>query len=230
MGFKNTKKVWDYSRASHADMLVLLALADWADDVSCDCYPAIPTLACKARLTERQTRRSLNTLEHLGEIRIERSNGGRNRSSRYWLTITENPDGNTLKNIQGKIIPVIHDTETLTFEPQNPPPPVRGIYKSVQIKDKSKARVPAWLDPVLWEDFKNHRKSTKARLTAKAEELALRTLAGLREKGHDPRAVIEQSIERGWKGLFPVQEQSNGHDSSSGVDIAAAVERAFNAH
>jgi DNA-binding MarR family transcriptional regulator len=56
----------------------------------------------------------------------------------------------------------------------------------------------AWKD---WHDFRNARKGW----TPKARELSLATLAKLHAAGHQPRAVIEQSIERGWTGLFPLK-------------------------
>lgn len=40
-------------------------------------------------------------------------------------------------------------------------------------------------------------------LTAEAERLALRDLQRLSHEGHDPKAVIENAIVRGWQGLYP---------------------------
>lgn len=68
--------------------------------------------------------------------------------------------------------------------------------------------LPAWLDPTTWVDWHAYRNSRKG-WTQKARELSLRTLTKLRDAGHDPRAVIEQSIENGWAGLFPVRGGSN---------------------
>jgi hypothetical protein len=64
--------------------------------------------------------------------------------------------------------------------------------------------MPEWLPAELWQDWHNFR-NAKAGWTAKARELSLGTLTRLREQGQDPRKVIEQSIERGWTGLFDVR-------------------------
>lgn len=61
--------------------------------------------------------------------------------------------------------------------------------------------LPEWLPESAWHDwhvFRNQRKGW----TPKARELSLAALAKLYAKGHDPTAVIERSIERGWTGLF----------------------------
>lgn len=65
--------------------------------------------------------------------------------------------------------------------------------------------LPEWMPGELWEEWRAARVGMRARMTAKAETLSLKTLGKLREAGADPRAVIEQSIERGWKGLFAVR-------------------------
>src|SRR5215831_2313302 len=106
-------RVWAHSQTAGGELLVMLALADFANDAG-ECWPSIPVLAHKARLTERQTRRVLKKLEAAGEIRKRPSNGGRNRRNHYFITLSENPDTNTLKKLQGKNNAVIGDTKTLT--------------------------------------------------------------------------------------------------------------------
>lgn len=66
--------------------------------------------------------------------------------------------------------------------------------------------LPDWLPESAWNDWHAFRNARKG-WTSKARELSLRTLTELRGQGHDPRRVIEQSIERGWTGLFPIRVQ-----------------------
>jgi hypothetical protein len=40
-------------------------------------------------------------------------------------------------------------------------------------------------------------------MTPRAEQLIVRELDKLRAAGHEPIAVLEESIARGWKGVFP---------------------------
>src|SRR5260364_388345 len=60
---------------------------------------------------------------------------------------------------------------------------------------------PDWLPEDAWRDGVSYRKTHKSRFTEKAAELSLCELAKLRERGFEPRAVIEQSILSGWTGL-----------------------------
>ena len=86
MSIKVTTAVWKKSRQAGGALLVLLALADFADDQG-RAYPSIPTLAHRARLTDRQVRRILTTLVTSGELMIERHGGGRNLSNRYRVIV-----------------------------------------------------------------------------------------------------------------------------------------------
>jgi uncharacterized protein YdaU (DUF1376 family) len=63
--------------------------------------------------------------------------------------------------------------------------------------------LPDWLPADVWADWHGYRNSRKG-WTNKARALSLRTLTTLWQAGHDPRRVVEQSIERGWTGLFPM--------------------------
>jgi uncharacterized protein YdaU (DUF1376 family) len=81
------------------------------------------------------------------------------------------------------------------------------ITNNQKPKDKTKGgqlELPEWLSSEAWSDWHKYRNSRKG-WTPKARELSLRTLTELWATGHDPRAVIHQSIERGWTGLFPVK-------------------------
>src|SRR5262249_826094 len=52
-------------------------------------------------------------------------------------------------------------------------------FLSAQQEKKSipeKPPLPEWLEPSLWEEFREHRKALKAKLTPQAEKLSLRTL------------------------------------------------------
>jgi len=71
--------------------------------------------------------------------------------------------------------------------------------------------LPDWLPAEAWDRFDRFRtKKSGKGWTDDARTLNLRTLAKLRTEGHDPVAVINQSIERGWTGLFPVRDGATG--------------------
>ena len=136
-------RVWDHSLQKGGDLLVLLALADFANDAG-ECWPSVPIIAQKARLTERQTQRVLNALESAGEVKRNRSNGGRNRRNRYFITVPENPDKITVTKLQGKNNSEIRDTKTLT-----PMSPALNRHRTVS----KRAHTKSVRDPAV-EEFK----------------------------------------------------------------------------
>lgn len=71
--------------------------------------------------------------------------------------------------------------------------------------------LPEWVPQSAWADWLKFRGK---RFSRRAQELSLRKLEALRAEGFQPTAVIEQSIERGWTGLFPLKG-TNGNAPSS---------------
>jgi hypothetical protein len=64
--------VWDRSRVRRSsDLLVLLAIADYAHNDGRNAWPSVKTLAQRARCSERNIRRILQRLEQMGEITLE---------------------------------------------------------------------------------------------------------------------------------------------------------------
>lgn len=62
------------------------------------------------------------------------------------------------------------------------------------------------------KDFVEYRKVTKAPVTEKALKLCLGKLDKLGSNTAEKIAIVEQTIERGWKGLFPLKEKINDPD------------------
>ncbi len=55
----------------------------------------------------------------------------------------------------------------------------------------------------MWDRFRK-KKDSKA-WTIDAKKLSIRELGKLQAKGMDHVAIIEQSVQRGWTGLFPLK-------------------------
>lgn len=90
-------------------------------------------------------------------------------------------------------------------------PPNQEPLTNNQEPTEAKARarsapldLPDWLPADAWSDWHAYRNARKG-WTAHAKALSLKTLSDLWEAGHDPRSVINQAIERGWTGLFPLR-------------------------
>lgn len=76
-------RVFDTSPSEGLTRLVLIALADYADDDG-NCWPAVESIAKKARCAESTVHRSLKKLVETGEIEINRG-AGRNGVHKYRL-------------------------------------------------------------------------------------------------------------------------------------------------
>ncbi|HRL22809.1 MAG TPA: helix-turn-helix domain-containing protein [Alcaligenes sp.] len=105
-------------------------------------------------------------------------------------------------------------------------PHITIIESSMNRQESSKLfglDIPDWLDPELWRMWHDFRKlkSGKAWIAA-AQRLSLRTLTRLYEQGQSPAAVIEQSIERGWTGLFAVKNTASAQALNAQESLEAS--------
>jgi hypothetical protein len=112
MSIRVMSKVWQCSSATGGSLLALLAIADFANDAGV-AWPSLGILAAKARLSVRQLCAVLDDLEGSGELKRERSTGGRNQRSRYIVTVSENCELITVKKEQRKNNSVVCDVETV---------------------------------------------------------------------------------------------------------------------
>lgn len=83
MSTRISAKVWQDSSSSGTTLLVLLSLADQSNDDGV-CWPSVPNLAQRCRISARTVQRALTELELIGEIVREERSG---TSSKYHITI-----------------------------------------------------------------------------------------------------------------------------------------------
>lgn len=62
MSVRTLSRVWDFSQHSGTHLLMMLAIADFADDDG-RAYPAVPTLAKKCRMSSRNANLILAVLK-----------------------------------------------------------------------------------------------------------------------------------------------------------------------
>ncbi len=87
MSIKLMSYIWDIPdpELNGARLLTLLCLADHAGDDGKDCYPSIPRLAERSKVSQRQVTRVLQWLEAQDYIRILEKGTGRGRRTHYHL-------------------------------------------------------------------------------------------------------------------------------------------------
>ncbi len=96
--------------------------------------------------------------------------------------------------------------------------------------DRLKDPLPDWIPEDAWQAFVEMRVKIRAPLTGRAVKLAISDLQKLRDQGCDARAVLEQSVMRSWRGLFPVEvkngQGNHGPNSNRSHERDIATERA----
>lgn len=111
-----TSWVLRHSPATLGDRLVLLVLADKADEDGTNAWPSVATIASESRLSERQAQRCLRNLESAGAIvRHGRHRNGNQRHGTYVYDVVMSPKGDILSS-KGDI----HDSQRVT--PMSPDP------------------------------------------------------------------------------------------------------------
>lgn len=86
-------RVWAESSHAGSDLLMLLAIADFADDDG-NAYPAVTTLAAKCRMKTRNANYVLSSLQASGELEV-RINEGPRGTNRYRIVL-----GSAAKGLQ----------------------------------------------------------------------------------------------------------------------------------
>jgi len=121
-------RVWKNSREGGGKLLLLLAIADFADDDGM-AFPGIDTLAEKTRQSRRTVQRQLRELEEEQEIAIEPGTG-RSNTHTYWVLtgLDENIKQERIEAVQklkGDILSSIKkgdkpDEKRASSDPQKP--------------------------------------------------------------------------------------------------------------
>jgi hypothetical protein len=87
MSIKVMSHVWEHCRQKGSKKLMMLAIADHADDFGV-AFPGVDRLAHKCEMTERNAQAILATLESGGEIKVDFNNGistDHGNTNRYYL-------------------------------------------------------------------------------------------------------------------------------------------------
>lgn len=112
MSFNQSKLAWDAECESYAVKLVLVALAEHADQIGV-CWPSISLLARKCSMTRQGVLNQISKIERNGWLKTEREGG---KSNRYLLSIPVHPvdlslvnkvdQSTTLTSPPGRLLPV----------------------------------------------------------------------------------------------------------------------------
>lgn len=218
MSIRVMANVWEMDGLSPHERLVLLCLADHAND-SGECYPSMTRLCARTGMTDRGVQKCLGNLVERRVLDVERG-GGRGKSNRY--TIAQNPEPETVNEKK----PRTRNTEYGTVNPErdavNPEPGSPEPYRTVIEPSVSKKETPAsvlcqWAGEDAVSSFITYRRKMKgAALTLTAAKRLANHLKTIFDSGGDPDDALGLAEEKGWKSVeaswyFNAKGAANGN-------------------
>ena len=196
MSIKLMTAVWDREDLSSTQKLVLLSLADWANDEGL-CWPSIERVAKKSSLKKRAVQLAIRSLEEMQFIRREEVIG---KGNRYWIHIPMQQMHPCIKDI-----PPVHEMHE-THAPDAP-----NTSKIHQLTTKYIRReLPDCIPADAWNGWVEMRKQRKKPLTDRAYNQAIDKLVAFMAKGQNITEVLDRSTMNGWTDLYEVKEIKNG--------------------
>lgn len=219
MSVRISTYVWAQSEHKGTDLLLLLALADIAND-SGDAWPAVRTLATKIRMSERNTQRTLSRLVKTGALTIQANAGPRGC---HLYTVQINPSlplfaekGDTRVRGDNLTPPDNQGTQGVTSSAKGgdtttSPEPLRTVSKPS--KGIPTFELPTWIPQEAWDGYEAMRKKIKKPMTERARDLVIKKLLILKGDGHNPTAVLEQSERNSWTDVYAIKGDKMPHAS-----------------
>lgn len=111
----------------------------------------------------------------------------------------------------------------LFWSPDENKPPVNGFSVNGETATNNTEYIYNILSSLninnnTWQDFKDFRKKIKKPMTERAEKLLLNRLVKLKEEGHPPERVLEQSIMYGWSSVFPLKDKDEIEEVNKSIN------------
>lgn len=196
---------WAATVGDHTDKLVLLSLADNANDLG-ECYPSLTVIAQKCEVSRRTAVYSINRLTAAGHV-SKKIVPGRN------TVYTVHPT-----SANGAPVQTVHQCKDDTSANGAPtsangaPLPLPYKPSPSENRHKPSKRVretvpdeppPSNLNVEAWHRWEQYRRQIRKPIHSASLLSAQRKLAAF---GTDQEPVVEQSIANGWQGLFPLKQ------------------------
>lgn len=196
MSIRLMTQVWDLDLPP-GEKLVLLALADQANDEGRQCWPAVLTIAKKSGQGERTVRRALADLEAKGHLTRDHRDG---TSTQYHVHPCQN--GSPAKSAA---------LPKTTKTPANLAPKTPRTTKPSEAKASKGKRfaLPTDIPQEPWAGFEEMRRRIGKPMTDRARELAIDRLRKLSDNGWPPADVLNHCTLNSYQGIFPPKDDNH---------------------
>ena len=199
---------WPMVGMSPAQKAVLISLADQANDDGY-CWPSVGTIAKRTCLSERAVQGAIKWLQAAGLLGASERRG---TSSVYQITPAAYAPPQEMRPAANAPTPAV----------SAPPPPQElrptpadaapkpSMNRKLNRKEPKDTRadatgfvLPDWIPADAWAAFMETRKTKKAKSTDYALSLIVKDLERFNAAGHDPVAILNNSIKAGWSDVYP---------------------------
>jgi len=212
MSIKLMTAVWDREDLSSTQKLVLLALADWANDDGL-CWPSIERVAKKSSLKKRAVQLAIRSLEEMQFIRREEVIG---KGNKYWVQIPMH-----------QMHPCTKDTPPMHQMHETRASDAPNTSKTHQLNTKYIIEgYPTWLPIDAWKGWVEMRKQRKRPLTDRAKARAYKKLEALHLAGHDINELLDRSTINGWLDIYEPKGATNAGNSNHAAEPTSPMVRA----
>jgi hypothetical protein len=123
-----------------------------------------------------------------------------------------NQDPDLTKLVASQFIEIIEDDDHASnmlascYQDASPETETETETEKRQRKEKRSGTnvpsLPDWIPLESWNGFIESRRKLRAPLTNRGTVLVLNKLEQLRAQGHDPAALLDEAVERGWKSVY----------------------------
>lgn len=198
---------WPLQGMSPAQKAVLISLADQANDDGY-CWPSVGTIAKRTCLSERAVQGAIKWLQAAGLLGASERRG---TSSVYQVTHAAYAPPQEMRPAANAPTPAgaapqppqeLHPTPADAA----PKPSMNRQLNHQEPKKRASAPVfelPGWVPADTWAAFMETRKAKKAKSTDYALSLIVKDLERFKAEGHDPVAILNNSIKAGWSDVYP---------------------------
>jgi len=211
MSIRLMSVVWDLDLPS-GEKLVLLSLADQANDEGRQCWPSVETIMRRSGQGERTVRRAIAVLEEKGHLTRHHRTG---TSTQYHVHPCQ-------IGTPVKAAPLPNTTETPAKLAPKPPvttiTPTKTTSSTEKRASKSRFHLPADIPADEWRDFEEMRRTIRKPMTDSVRAKAIARLRKLEADGWPPGEVLSHSTLNNYQGLFPPKDTNDGNRAQRRVD------------
>lgn len=220
---------WIAVVGAHTDKLVLLALADNANDEG-ECFPSLTNIARRCEMHRATVIRSIQSLEASGHIsrhvRPGRNTGYMVHPSQPATSSTQQPvaGSNQSQRATNPSQPATSPSPLINPSPsenRHKPSKREGRVSAKIPQPESEGPPPSNLNVEAWHRWEQYRRQIRKPIHSASRLSAQRKLAAF---GTDQEPVVEQSIANGWQGLFALKDQRGASKPHKAAPTTAELE------